>query len=169
MRHSFSIVITGFVAAAALSTVVAAQNPQGQPQRTPATPDQPSAQAAQSVTVEGCVMREADVPGRKPSLPEQAGISEDFILTSSKVVKGSAPALAKPGDKPVGTAGSQAMFKIQGVDRDKLKELAGRRVQIEGTFEHLERAKPGAATTSDDLVEIRGTTIRQATGDCPAK
>ena len=167
MRHSFVIITTGFVAAA-FSAVVAAQNPQSQPQRTPATPDQPSTQAAQSVTVEGCVMREADVPGRKPSLPERAGISEDFILTSPKMVKGSAPATAKPGNTPVGTAGTQAMYKIEGVDRDKLKEHAGRRVQIEGAFEHLDRAKPGAST-SDDLVEIRGTTIRQVAGDCPAK
>jgi hypothetical protein len=156
----------GLVAATALSAVVAAQNPQGQTQRTPATPDKPSTQAAQSVTVEGCVMREADVPGRKPSLPERAGISEDFILTSTKMVKGSAPASAKPGT-PVGTAGTQVMYKIEGVDRDKLKEHAGRRVQIDGTFENLD-AKPGAST-SDELVEIRGTTIRQVAGDCPAK
>src|SRR4029453_9626260 len=32
--------------------------------------------------------REQDVPGRKPNVAERAGVMEDYILTSAKVVKG---------------------------------------------------------------------------------
>lgn len=159
----------------AMTTAAAAQNPQTPPPRTPPTTDQPAMQAQATVTVEGCVMREADVPGRKPNVAERAGIAEDYILTSTKMVKGSAPAGtagARPGDKPTGTTGMQAaMYEIEGIDDEKLKEHVGHRVQIDGTFENVDRARatPERTTPADDLVEIRGTTIRQVAGECPAK
>lgn len=42
-------------------------------------------------------MREADVPGRKPSPVERAGIGEDYLLTDAKVIKGTAPSPGAPG------------------------------------------------------------------------
>jgi hypothetical protein len=127
---------------------------------------------AKTVTVEGCLVREADVPGRKPNITEKAGIAEDYILTSTKVVKGSAPsagASAKPGDTPTGTSGMRAlMYEVEGIDHDSLKQHVGKRVQIEGTFENLERATAPASPTAD-LVQLKGTVIRPASGDCPAK
>ena len=66
---------------AALSAQTASQNPTQQP---PATA---SAQE-HSVTVEGCLVREKDVPGRQPNTAERAGVMEDFILTNAKIVKG---------------------------------------------------------------------------------
>jgi pyruvate-formate lyase-activating enzyme len=108
--------------------------------------------------------READVPGRKPNVAERAGVTEDYILTSAKVVKGSAPrtsaSAAKPGEAPIGTSGAQAMFDVKGFDEEKLKDNVGRRVQIEGTFGNVDSAQ------GDDLVELRGTVIRQVSGDC---
>ena len=53
--------------------------------------DSPTPTAAVPVTVEGCLMREPDVPGRKANVAEKVGIGEDFILTSTKMVKGMAP------------------------------------------------------------------------------
>jgi hypothetical protein len=153
----------------ALSATAAAQNPP--PQNPPQTPPAAAAQdQAKMVTVEGCLMREGDVPGRKPNVAERAGITEDYILTAAKMVKGFAPAAgaqAKP-DTPTGTAGMAAMYEVEGIDEDALKKNAGRRVQIDGTFENLDRAA-AAKTPNDDLVQIRGTVIRPVAGECPAK
>ena len=52
-------------------------------------------------------MKEADVPGRRPNVAERAGVTEDYILTHIKSVKGTLPsgaAEAKPGTA-VGTSG----------------------------------------------------------------
>ena len=153
----------------ALTVAVAAQNPPPTPQTQPQTP----AAASQPIaTVEGCLVREKDVPGRTPNPAERAGVLEDYILTSAKVVKGSAPPAAapqaRPGD-PVGTSGaaSAAMFDVKGMDDARLKEFVGKRVQIDGTFADLEKS-PSASRTQD-LIDIRATAIRPAAGDCSAK
>ena len=41
-------------------------------------------------------------------------------------------------------------------------------VQIDGAFENVDRATaaPEKTTPADDLVELRGTTIRQVAGEC---
>jgi len=119
-------------------------------------------------------MREQDVPGRKPNVAERAGVMEDYILTNAKVVKGTAPkssasATEKEAGQPTGTSGvaSAPMYDVKGIDGDRLKEFAGKRVQIDGTFADLDKNSSAAAT--EDLVDIRGTTIRAASGECPAK
>jgi hypothetical protein len=63
------------------------------------------------------------------------------------------------------------MYEIEGITEDQLKQHVGKRVQIDGTFENVDRARtaPEKGTPADDLVEIRGTAIRQVTGSCPAK
>lgn len=174
-KNFFGFALAG---ALALTVSVAAQDPKTQPPtpRTPSTQDPARPQdQTRMVTVEGCLMREADVPGRRPNVAERAGITEDYILTSTKIVKGSAPrggtARTRPGEQPTGTAGTQAMYEVEGIDDERLKQHVGRRVQIDGTFENVDQARdrPETQTPADDLVEIRGTTIRQVAGDCPAK
>jgi hypothetical protein len=159
----------GCTAASVIAVAVsaAAQNP---PPQTPTT--QPPAQVA---TLEGCLMKEADVPGRKPNVAERAGVAEDYILTHIKAIKGTLPSgamEAKPGTA-VGTAGytRATMFEVTGIDDEQLKKHVGRRVQIEGTFQNVDRlqAKPETQTPTDDLAEIRGTVIRQVSGECPPK
>jgi hypothetical protein len=130
---------------------------------------------AAHVTVEGCVMKEVDVPTRRP--PEnaraQAEADDDYVLTSTKVISGTAP--AGPGKSPsesatTGTAGTTSpalMYDIEGVAKDRLKMHAGKRVQIEGTFDHLENAKL-PVTFATDLVELKATTLRAVPGACPA-
>ena len=158
-----------FAGVLAFTAAVAAQDPPRTPPQTP-TPGASASQPpmAKTVTVEGCLVRESDVPGRKPSV---AGTGENYILTSTKVVKGSAPSAgAAPGaDTPTGTAGMRAMYEVAGIEGDQLKQHAGQRVQIEGTFENVDRAKGAGQTASDALVELRGTTIRKVAGECPAK
>ena len=164
-RKPFGWSIAGmFVLAAGL----AAQEPPAYPQPGSRTPPAQEMKAA-TVTVEGCLVKEQDVPGRKPNVAERAGVLEDYILTNTKVVKGSAPqaSTAKPGEA-VGTSGAAAqMYDVKGLADDKLKEFVGKRVQIEGTFADASRSP--AAGASEDLVDIQGSTIRAAAGDCPAK
>jgi hypothetical protein len=167
--------------ALAVTASVAAQNPPQTPPaqqppatRTPATQDNAD-RATAPVTVEGCLLREEDVPGREPNVAERAGIGEDFILTQSKVIKGTAPSrtasTAKPGEA-VGTSGTKPsmMFEVEGISGADLKKHAGHRVQIDGTFENIDNAaKPAESKTpADDLPEIRGVAIRQVAGECPA-
>jgi hypothetical protein len=163
-----SLIAGLFACALGLTATVAAQNPQTP---APQTPDKPAATQTEAgkVTVEGCVIREADVPGRQPNVAERAGVGEDYILASAKMIKGSAPksGAKATGETPTGTAGKLgAMYKIEGVDDDQLKQHVGQRVQIEGTFENVDRA---GAPSAEHLVELRGTTIRKVAGDCPAK
>jgi hypothetical protein len=161
----------GCAAAIVLAGAVTAAAQQYPPAKTPPSTQPP----AQMATVEGCLMKEADVPGRKPNVAERAGIMEDYILTQIKAIKGTLPAgatEAKPGT-PVGTAGytRATMFEVRGIDDEQLKKHVGRRVQIEGTFQNVDRlqAKPETQTPTDDLAEIRGTVIRQVSGECPPK
>jgi hypothetical protein len=162
-RHLIGCSAAGVLA---LAASVAAQNPPPTPETRPQT-SVPTTQSAPA-TVEGCLVREQDVPGRKPNVAEKAGVMEDYILTNAKIVKGSAPASQARADQPTGTSGSAAastMFDVKGIDDARLKQYVGKRVQIDGTFADVNRT----ATANEDLVDIRGTTIRQATGDCPAK
>ena len=157
----------------ALSTGIAAQDKPTPPTNPPSSTQRaPAADQAGTVTVEGCLVREQDVPGRKPNVAERAGVMEDYILTNAKVVKGSAPKSAagtpKAGE-PTGTSGAAAnMFDVKGIADERLKEFAGKRVQIDGKFDDLDRS--ATAKAGEDLVNIQGTVIRAATGgECPAK
>lgn len=165
-RHLFGCAAATVVI---LTTSVAAQN---RPPQTP-SPTQPRADQqmrSPTATVEGCLMNESDVPGRKPNIAERAGVLEDYILTNAKVVKGKEPMSAAPpsADRPAATPDRKKMFKVTGIDDDELKKHVGRRVQIEGTFANLDQTRdtPERSTPADDLAEIRGTTIRQVGGAC---
>jgi hypothetical protein len=56
------------------------------------------------------------------------------------------------------------MYDINGIDDETLKRHVNRRVQVDGTFENLDRGMKG-----DALVEIRATGIRPVTSECPPK
>jgi hypothetical protein len=140
---------------------------------------QQDATAAQgeAVTVEGCVVQEADAPGRTPpeEMQERIKAKNDYVLTDSKMVKGSAPAMepqsqAKAGEA-VGTSGTSApalIFSIQDLSKAELKGLENHRVQIDGTLTNLDRAK-NPVSYGTDLIEIHGTAIREVPGTCAAK
>lgn len=137
---------------------------------------QPDRSANAAVTVEGCVTREADVPGRQPTDAdrERWKRDDDYILTDAKMIKGSAPAATadrKPDEKPTGTsgaAGAPLLFKIEKLPIDQVRDQRSKRVQIDGTFRNEERAtNPGS--TAYDLVKLDGTSMRTVAGDCPAK
>jgi hypothetical protein len=149
-----------------------APQPSAAPQRQPETRAAAPSDQAAAVTVEGCLMRDKDVPGRKQNIAERAGLADGYILTNAKMVKGSAPLAAsaaqvRPGE-PTGTSGTlSSMFDVKGIDSERLKEFAGQRVQIDGRFGDLERR--ASAKPTEDLVNIRGTAIRAASGECSQK
>ena len=147
----------------------------GQTPTKPAGTATPSSSSGMSVTIEGCVVKEADVPSRRP--PEnaraQAEAEEDYVLMNTKMISGKAPSAAAPpaGDKATGTAGVTAadlMYDIEGIEKDQLRKHAGKRVQIDGVLDHLENAKLPVSFATD-LVELKGTAIRSVSGACPAK
>jgi len=49
-----------------------------------------------------------------------------------------------------------------------LKSNVNRRVQIDGTFQHEERAQKGPEVngTGNDLVELKGSSIHTVSGEC---
>jgi hypothetical protein len=150
-----------------------AQAPSPAPEPAAAPAPRPSsdlpngAAAAPLVTVEGCVAAEDDVPHRHANAAERVGIAEDFILTSAKVLDGTAPAATADASGGVISNALQPMYEIGGLSTEQLKTHVGRRVRIQGTFASTERRDPGAPV-NDDLVELNGTTIMQVQGACPA-
>jgi hypothetical protein len=152
------------------------QNPPTQtPAPTTATSNAATADQKDMVTVEGCLRLETKVPGRDvPESQQRVAVADaDYILTDIKMIKGDAPELSAaqvPPDKPVGTSGAGAMppmYKVKG-ETLEMGDHAGKRVQIDGTFEHEGRAD-NPKVFPYDLVRLRGSAIREVPGDCPAK
>jgi hypothetical protein len=109
------------------------------------SPVPPAQGAAASVTVEGCVVREQDVPGRTVNPIERAGVADDFILIDAKVTRGATPPEAK-----------KTMFEIEGIAHETLRAHVGKRVQLLGSF--------GAIDSG--LVEITASELKAIDGNC---
>jgi hypothetical protein len=162
-----------FTFAMMITSAVSAQSPQ---KPTGGATPSASQSAGTSVTVEGCVMKEVDVPGRKPAenVRAQAEADEDYVLTNTKMVSGTAPSgptATSTGGTATGTSGTTSaglMYDIEGIAKDELRKQIGKRVQIEGVLDHLENGKLPVSFATD-LVELKGTTIRSVSGTCPTK
>lgn len=160
-------VICGAAVASAQSTTPQ-QPPQAQP---PAAMDHSA-----STTIEGCVYREQDIPGRAPNVAERAGIMEDYILVAST----GSSATGAVGTSGTATAAAAKMFKLEHVDDEKLKAMVGKRVRVVGKADvkHSDMTKAPAATPQADrsmgpdkinLPEFEVSSISETTGTCPAK
>jgi hypothetical protein len=119
---------------------------------------QPGLQAldGQTVTVTGCLMREADVPGRQPTPTERAGILPDFILTNVQV-KSASPGGATgttPGrESTPPAAGARGLnVKLVKVDNDEMKTNLNRLVEVTGKLDAdggaMDRTRPGGTETT---------------------
>ena len=167
MRSAFVV----FTVAMSIASAGLAQTP-----AKPADKGARSATGAASVTVEGCVVKEIDVPARRPpeNLRAQAEADDDYVLISTRMIAGTAPSGAAADSAVGGATGTSGatspalMYDIEGIEKDQLRKHAGKRVQIEGMFDHLENAKL-PVSFANDLVEIKGTAIRAVPGACPAK
>jgi hypothetical protein len=157
--HLFGWMVAGVMTTAAVAT---AQIPPSQPGPGPRpTPtERPGARGSEGlVTLEGCLAREADVQGRLPKIPENAGVEGDYILTRAKVIKGTAP------------ASLTGMYEIEDIAEGQLASFVGQRVQVDGWFDDLARvASPsGRGESSDGLIDVRGNAIRAIAKDCDGR
>ena len=175
------VLTTAFAAIGA----IAAANAQTPPQQPTPRPSEPQATAPQAeagtTKLFGCVYRERDVPGRSPNVAEQAGVLEDYILADASMTN--EPSAATPSTTPgaTGTSGTaHKMYKLERIPDEQLKAMVGKRVEVTGKIdaEAGDARKPaGTAPQTDrsagpdqiNLPEFEVTSIREATGSCPAK
>lgn len=172
---------------AALAASQAPQNPgqQTAPRPNPQTPA-PTATAGQTTTtLNGCLYREAQVPGRTPNIAERAGVLEDYILADATMPAGQ----GQPGATPraTGTSGTVPttgnMYKVEDIPDERLKALVGKRVEVTGRIDpegapwSVDRpgGTTGAATPDRgvgpdriNLPEFEASSIREIAGTCPA-
>jgi len=137
-----------------------------------------------TITLVGCLYREAQVPGRTPNVVERAGVLEDYILADAGMPTGQ----ARPGASgATGTSGtlpvSGNMYKVENISGDRLKALVGKRVEVVGSIDpegvNTLVTRPGGAAgapTPDrgpgpdeiNLPEFEASSIREIAGTCPA-
>ena len=157
----------------ATTAIAAAQAPNaGQPKSSSQVDVRPT------TTLVGCLYREGQVPGRKPNVVEQAGILEDYILADATMAGGQ--------QRPTGTAGSAVtggavpstgnMYKVEKISNDRLKALAGKRVEVSGHIDPEGSSRLGVGGPKPDvglgpdkvsLPEIEAASIREVAGSCP--
>jgi hypothetical protein len=116
----------------------------------------------------GCLYREAQVPGRSPNVAERAGVLEDYILV------GAAPASSAQSSTSASatsaTAASGRMFKVEGIDDDRLKAMVGKRVEVSGRVDADVEGRRDQSLGPDtiNLPEFEAQSIREVSGECPA-
>lgn len=130
-------------------------------------PSTPAAQATvrPSVTLTGCLYREAQIAGRTPNVAERAGVLEDYILAGASTT--------------AGTPATGGMYKVEKIADEQLKALLGKRVEVVGMVdpEGQDLRRPvgtsGGATPDRgigpdaiSLPEIEATSIKEVAGTC---
>jgi hypothetical protein len=184
-------------AAAALfsCTIAAAQNPPpGSPP--PPTSQPPAAQEPRStpepmgttVTLEGCLYREQDVPGRTPNVAERAGVLEDYILADAKIATGQSATPSPTGTSGVagGTVAPSSiatMYKVEKIADERLRAVVGKRVEVTGRIDagasdtNRPTGTAGATPSPDrnpaspdriEIPEFEATDVKEIAGSCPA-
>jgi hypothetical protein len=134
----------------------------------PPTPQTPSVRADdrdRMVTATGCLKQEKDVPGARPNVAERAGVGEDFILTQAKLTKGETAG--------AGRTAKGAMYRISGLDDEKLRSLSNQQVEVQGRLRDRtaitgtpKPTTPGPDTAPDEVQEIRATSIKMISSTC---
>jgi hypothetical protein len=144
----------------AFTIAAAAQGGQQPPAPQPVEAAAAAAPQPGGVTVEGCLVREVDVPGRQPLEQDRARVIQEnnYVLTNTTVTQGTALADAP---RPL-------MYKVRDLKKGDLRNEVGRRVQIEGKFDKVNRARNDVGFMYD-LVELRGTALRRIAETCPGK
>ena len=171
---------------------IAAQGAGQQPSQPPTQPSTRSAE--QQITLTGCVQRESEYrraqdAGRGGVAGTGVGVGNEFVLTdassSSATTAGARP--AEPTN-PTGTGGMAASakmaYELTGPNEGQVGQYVGRRVEISGTLKAAETTGGGQPTggatagqpprgvdvASKDLKlrEVEVTSVKEATGTCPA-
>jgi hypothetical protein len=187
--------MSGAAAVMAMSIAsLGAQTPQ-QPPTQPPTTQPPTTQtpatatAAQNMattTIQGCVYKEQDIPGRSPNVAEKAGVMEDYILVAAPA--GMSATAGTSGTTPPATAGTTGTagtmsgtkaYKLEKVADEQLRAVIGKRVEVTGRVdaEKGDTATGTASTPARDanvgpdkieLPEFEVTSIKEVEGTCPA-
>jgi hypothetical protein len=180
--------MSGVAAAIAVTmATVSAQTPQNPPQTQPPTTtpqtQQPSTSAMQSTattTLQGCVYKEADVPGRTPNVAEKAGMMEDYILVTSQNPSATAGTTGTnpPSAAATGAAGAFGKaFKLEKIADERLKAVVGKRVEVTGRVDEGAKSAAGTGVKPDqnpvspdkiELPEFEVTALKEVEGTCPA-
>ena len=157
--------------------------PQPRTQTAPAPPQAGSA-AGQTVTVMGCIQGEMDYRkahnlGRGGAVGTGVGGGNEFVLIDARMASAGAPPAAGTATGTTGTA-AQA-YELTGANEGKTAQFTGKRVEITGMLKTAGTAPTGGPTAgapprgvdvaSEDLKlrELEVTSVRETTGNCPAK
>jgi hypothetical protein len=180
--------VVALCATVAVSAQTIEQPRDAQPSETAQRPTPTTART--TTTFVGCLYSEKDVASLEPNLLERAGIGDDYILMNAEPEEPVKPAAGTP--QPGGRAASTGvargtMFRVEGLDDDRLAEFAGRYVAVTGQVDADWRSRatnvgrqgsatgtsttagakdPGraASTDGDDLLALEATSIRAAQG-----
>ncbi len=147
--------MSGAAAVMAMSIAsLGAQTPQ-QPPTQPPTTQPPTTQtpatatAAQNMattTIQGCVYKEQDIPGRSPNVAEKAGVMEDYILVAAPA--GMSATAGTSGTTPPATAGTTGTagamsgtkaYKLEKIADEQLRAVVGKRVEVTGRVDAEQR------------------------------
>ena len=181
----------------AMGTVVFAQSTGQTQPPTSTTPQtaaaQPSQAAADQVTMTGCIQREADYRaannmGSGGVVGTGVGAANEYILVNATAGSRASSAVGTSGSTPPetgATAAAPAAYELTGANEGQAGQFVGKRVEISGKLKAAETSATGAPTggatagkpptgtdvASKDLQlrEIEVTSIKEATGTCPAK
>ena len=188
--------MSGAAAMMAMSiATLGAQTPQ-QPPTQPPTTQPPTTQtpatatAAQNnmatTTIQGCVYKEQDIPGRSPNVAEKAGVMEDYILVASAAMSGTAGTSGTTPPASAGTTGTAGAgmsankaYKLEKIADEQLRAVVGKRVEVTGRVdaEKGDTATGTASTPARDanvgpdkieLPEFEVTSMKEVEGTCPA-
>ncbi len=194
--------MSGAAAVMAMSiSSLGAQTPQQPPTQPPTTqppttqmpaPATASAQSMATTTIQGCVYKEQDIPGRSPNVAEKAGVMEDYILVASTDASTSTagatgttpPATAGTSGTTGGTMAPSRAFKLEKIADERLRAVVGKRVEVTGRVD-AERGDSAATSTATgtagapardnnmgpdkiELPEFEVTSLREVAGTCPA-
>jgi hypothetical protein len=153
--------------------------------QTAAPAPQTGSAAGQTVTVVGCIQREEDYRkaqnlGKGGAAGTGVGAGNEFVLANATMGAASGAAGAATGT--TGVAGSA--YELTGPNEGKTSQFVGKRVEITGMLKPAETsggaptggptagAPPrGVDVTSSDLKlrELEVTSVKEATGACPAR
>ena len=183
--------MSGAAAVMAMSIAsVGAQTPQ-QPPTQPPTTQTPTtqtpapttaAQATATTTIQGCVYKEQDIPGRSPNVAEKAGVMEDYILVASANASGATAGTSGTTGTAGTTGGAMAgtkAYKLEKVADEQLRAVVGKRVEVTGRVD-AERGDTATGTASTpardanvgpdkiELPEFEVTSMKEVAGTCPA-
>jgi hypothetical protein len=129
-------------------------------QRATAGTQSASNAAERILTLTGCLQAEKDVPGRRESVTERAGMGEDYILTNVKMGQGAATS----------GIGLGSMYQLKGgsVKESELKNHLGHQVEVTGSIENMSDIRGGMAGRSTGSTSGTGGTTAGSTSGTTA-